>query len=342
MKWGVNWQDGMKICAENFLDERRYSADLMSKYAQYFVNDFNFGKLNTDHDLPLYLIKDDTLYIRRFEGITRGGQFILINEGNADAIEGISLKSLEQRYSPDDRITIILRLNVNNELVFGHPDTDEMPFRQPHSIFEILVEHIAEKNLSNQSLSDTSLPILQLVRTQRGVVVDESYIPPVAFVRAHREMLAWFYELVNINYNIAALNAETIQRLSSESHSSYLRSSATVLCTQMAFFLANNMDEFADEFAGKSPYAILSFYKKMGRVINASLVAMNNRERVIQYMADWTASTPEGFLEKLDALNEIDYNHANLISINGQIREFTKLVQNLFSKLSTLNYISEK
>ncbi len=339
MNWGVNWQDGMKITAAHFLDERRSTAWLMYQYSKLFVRDNNYGKLNTDHDIPLYKIEGDTLYINRYEGVTQSGHFIYIGEEESAVIKGVRFSELEAKYSVDDVITIFLKLDLNQFEALGEPNADEMPYRQPYSMFKISIDYTSGANQLGEIGLPMAVPVLQMLRTQSGLIVNEAYIPPIAYIKADRKMTAWFYELVNLNFQIAALNSEIIQRLSSDTHTSYLKSSITILCTQMAFFMANNMDAFADELLHESPQTILSFYKKMGRVINASLVAMNNRERVIQYMADWTSSTPEVFLEKLDILNEMTYNHSDIRAFKLGLIQFTDLVLLMFRRLANLNFI---
>ena len=338
-QWGVNWKDGMKINADHFKKEREHLISLLNVYASINIDNSNFGLIGDNISLDLrYSISNNEFVIEQIFAISRKGTLAFVNEENVSTVGKIKLKDIIQDYDDGQVAQIYIKVDNSKVYEFGSIDDEEFPIRYPHISPVITLEHMKLDYALYIDSLDSHIPIAQLINVNGKMIVDEAYIPPVRTCMSNKKLRDKHQELSNLNFQLAGMNSEIAQKISGKSHSSYLKSNILILSTQMAFFLANYMDEFNDEYILQSPKMMVTFYKKMSRIINACLISMQKKEKIIQYMADWTGLTPQEFIDHLDAMNEFYYNHLNIKESIANINNFTDIISKLFERLKDLNY----
>jgi len=340
--WAINWKDGMKINSSHFEAERRYFQSLAKIYGGIEIFDHNFGLISDQlQDDMQYSIRNDSLQLEKYYGISRTGQVFYINEQNNETLSKIDLKELKDKYEDGDLIQVYLRIDNHSNIVFGNIDNEEFPVRYPYSSGEYSLTHMRfDMSLPIDSL-DMTVPILLLKREGDVLRVDDDYIPPSASNLAHPSLRERHNQLAHDNFKLASYNSEIAQKISANPHGSFLESNIKVLSTQMAFFIANYLDEFNENYISKSPKEIIVFYKRMNRIINACLISMQNKEQTIQYMSEWAGLPVQGFLESLDTMNNMKYDHLNINKCLTEIEDYVNMITGLFGRLKELNYVEE-
>jgi len=338
-KWGVNWMDGMKVSSGHFEADRTFLIEHDKEVLSFLVNDNKFGiHTRSESDEFKYSVIDEKVSVQQLKAVSRSGYMFLIDEKNAPNINSLSLKEINGNYENNDVIQIYIKVELNEFNSFGEVKEDEFPMRKPYASYSYKLEDMNIAAALDVKSLDSYLPFAQFFKANGVLMQKTNYIPPVFNVRSDKTLKGLHFNWAEFNFELANLNSVTAQKVSDSSHGSFLRSNILILSTQMAFFLADQIDEFNESYLDRSPHQMVIFYKKMARVINASLIAMKNRERIIQYMADWTDNTPQGFLEKIEEMNDLNYNHLMINEAIETVKNFIGTVRSLFNRLTELNY----
>jgi len=338
--WPVNWKDGMKINSSHFEAERRYVQSLSKVYGGIHIYDHNFGLISDDEqDDMRYSILSDSLSIEQYFGISRRGQSFYINEDNCSSIEKLDLKKLKMDYVDGEVIQIYIKANLDKHASFGNIDNEEFPVRYPHATIEYSLTHMRSDLTLKVSSLDMLVPVIRLIKNGDSLTIDDNYIAPAVSNYAHRKLRDRHHQLAHDNFKLASYNSEIAQKISAKPHGSFLESNIKILSTQMAFFIANYLDEFNDTYLYKSPKEIVVFYKRMNRIINACLISMQNKEQTIQYMGKWAGMPVQAFLDSLDAMNNMKYDHLNIDDCLSKVENYVNMINGLFGRLKELNYM---
>ena len=338
-KWGTNWIDGMKVSSDHFKHDRTYLLEHSKEALSLVLNDNAFGIHNRlESDYYKFSVIDEMFSIHRIKAVSRTGYLYLVNDINNEHLQPLSLKSINEKYENGDTVQLYLKVDTGNWEEIGEIKEDDFPIRRPYSSYRFTVEDMNLSAAMDIKSLDTLLPVAQFMKANGVLMQKTNYIPPVLTVRSNKVLRDLHYSWAEFNFGLANLNSVTAQKISDTQHGSFLRSNILILSTQMAFFLADQIDEFNESYSDRSPHYMVIFYKKMARIINASLIAMKNRERIIQYMADWTDNTPQGFLEKIEEMNDLSYSHLDIISSIDTVKDFIQTIRTLFTRLTELNY----
>ena len=338
-KWGVNWKDGMKVSSNHFMSDRNFLIEHDKEVLSFLLGDNKFGIQNrSEADEFRYSIIDEKVSIQQLKAVSRSGYMFLINELIAPNITPLSLKEINGKYENNDIIQVYVKVDISEFLDFGEVGEDEFPMRKPFASYSYKIEDMNITAALDVKSLDSYLPFAQFFKANGVIMQKTNYIPPVFNVGSDKTLKDLHFKWAEFNFELANLNSVTAQKVSDSSHGSFLKANILILSTQMAFFLADQIDEFNECYLDQSPHQMVVFYKKMARVINASLIAMKNRERIIQYMADWTDNTPQGFLEKIEEMNDLVYDHLQISESIEVVKNFISTVRSLFNRLTELNY----
>jgi len=337
--WGVNWKNGMKISSEHFLKERLHHNFMTSLVQNAMTTDYKYGLI--EH--PVYENLKYSLYNNRFTiescyGISRGGVLLFVNEQNNKKINSLQLQSIRSEYKSGDVIQIYIRLLTDTIQEFGIIDGEAFPANYPDASYNYQLEYYgADTALDNDNLSFV-LPIAQLIVKQDGIDITQDYIPPVYHTRASDKLMEYHRKFNEFNFELARLNSTIAQNIGGDAHGNFRKANILVLTNTLGVFIADQLDQFTYKYQNESPLEMFLFFRKISRLINASLINMQNRSEMVKLMGEWSGISEADFLSKLNEINSIEYTHNDVKRSMDVINRFVVMMNKLFLKIGESNF----
>lgn len=338
-KWGVNWKNGMKISRDQFIKERSFTAFRSSLTNSLNVDDHRFGVFSLPGQKNLnYLFYNNQLAVENCIAISRFGWLIYVNEENSKKIQTIDLLKLRSEFENGDKVQVYMSICPDEDVEFGHADGASFPIISPNASFKYELKYMAMKNAMAMDSMKLNVPIMSLVIKDDGVEVNEEYVPPVFNVSANPKLTEWHKSLADFNFDLARWNNAISQTMARDAHSNFVKANLVDFSRRISFFLADQMDVFNSNFKFSSPVEIYLFYKRLNRLINASIVNMTNNQESLNQIGQLTNLPTPDLMAGFEMMNSLDYNHLNLHSVVKTINQYKTFMTNVFSKLSKANF----
>lgn len=336
--WGVNWKNGMKINSHHFIQERAFMAFMNSLSASKHLSDYNYGLIHLPgYDNLSYKIYNNRLSIESCLGISRGGFIFFINQESNQNIVSLSLDEIRAECNPDDYVQVYLAIHPGQVHEFGTIDSESFPTNHPSASYNYkLVYHIHTQDNKPADFNKL-LPISRLIIKQDGIEEDEAYIPPCVTIRANEALYKIHSDLQTINFSLAKNNSLILQKLSDNAHQSLIKTNIKNLADKMVFFLAEHLDSFSSQLVDEDPLQTFLFYRKINRVINASLANMQNRGEMLSQMAAWSGLAGDSFLSAINEITSHEFSHNELVKCFNVIKHFASIIDKMFAKINSIN-----
>ena len=336
--WGVNWKNGMKINSDHFLKERLHNAFYQSMAAKASVNENNFGLIHYPGVKSLsFKLYNNRISMDSCFGMTRGGWVVYINEENNRKIESLETEAIRRQASPGDRIQVYVKIIPNQANEFGVIDGEAFPVNYPDASFSYKIEYQSASDAVDADNLNLMLPFAMLKVSQSGIDLDPEYIPPSMSIRADEKLMGFYNRYNETNFKMARTTSVVAQNLAPSSHSSYVRNNIKNLCQNLTVFLADQLDTFMIKSPDESPVNVFLFYKRMSRIINASLANMENRSEMVSLLAEWSEQESKEFMQLMNDVGSINYNHMDIYNSFQVIENYMQVIEKLFENLSSAN-----
>lgn len=337
-KWAVNWKNGMKINSDHFLKERIHHSFKQSISSMAFLNDYNFGLIHYPGINNLsYKLYNNRITIDSCLAITRGGWLIHISDENNRKIESLETERIREHSAVGDLVQVFVRCIPDKINEFGVIDGESFPANYPDASCSYALEFQSLEDVVDVENYSFIFPIALLKVSQNGVDIVDGYVPPSTCMKASEELKEYFDSYNQMNFKLARTTSIIAQNLSATSHSSYLKSNIKSLCQNINLFLADQLDHFMISSIYESPLNIFLFYKRLSRLINASLVNMENRSEMLGMMAEWAGIEGKELKKVMDDIGSINYNHLNIKESFDNIESYIKMIDKIFENLSKSN-----
>lgn len=334
----INWKDGMKIKGEHFRQQRRYFLSELAASNRKFLNDNRFGvDGHSTADYPSYSLRDNKIYLNHLKAVTRSGHTIDVNNANKEYTPLLDLSEYLAKTNDGSVLQIYAKIDHEKEIEQGEIDPEEYPLRMPYVNSAITLEAMDLQHALNIKNLDVYLPIAQIKKQNHIFLEVNDYVPPVLKTSAHIKTAEWWNKFATYNFQIAGQNNQTSQRFSSNGSTDITSKNIALLSREIAFFFADKLDKFIYKLPDESPLEMFLFYKEFNRMFNAVLANMQRQQSMLKIFADWTSSSTNDFIEKIENINNLEYDHLDIHSAFKKINAFIEMMSTLFERISTLN-----
>lgn len=350
----VNWQNGMNISRDHFIQLENSFADDFSDVRSLVLNSTNFGLAPISQARPASvktIIKIDNqnfLKVKVFncQAITYGGSRI-------DIMEEHQLAEMETDISPElrqsgndgkDVYYVLLNINYHNRRPFGELNTDEDPPRYPYTLPGYTISLIHEKDLMAQSDLPDSLVIGKLGIEMGIPKVYDEYFPPCMIIKSHLQLIE-FCEMVEKFFSQLELDlVSIIRKINERTQDTPLAKSVGSLSENLLRYISFNHLRLRFEIPNLPPLFLFMYIANAARTIRNTIDSGSSadKEELLNYFTNWSELKQGDFEKLLVYCINFEYRHYDILFSIEQFTGFIQIIARLFDKLESLTYIGKK
>lgn len=353
--FSVNWIDGMKINKDHFEQLDNYFTERLRDAYAINLNSLNYGICYSDDALfkslnvkvsidPAKIIRVQLLSCR---AITAGG--CRIEYGNPSGLKAnFEQDKLQAEYYFDDsrekNFYILLSVNIHARSPVGQPDANETPARQPFIGPSYQLQILPETQIDAGNPPDNALIIGQLTFANGKMKLVENFIPASTIVKSSPVMYDEYFKLGNY-LGETQNNIYTIfEKIHGKSQSTSLVKSCSILCNDVAGFIANDLGSYRWVIAEQPPVYLFNTFLRLAYRMTVTLQTMpvKDKEELINYICEWVEESPAQVTEKIKNLIKFEYRHTSINDALEVTTEFMVMVYGIFNKLAQLDFIGKK
>lgn len=353
----VNWVDGMKITKDHFMDTENAFYDRLRDANCHSLTNYSYGLLSpvsgskSSLDVKISIDRTNRLRVTVLEcrGITPGGGRIEIlrtmsqTKSHAKEIHAeYDLSKIEK--NPAQTLFIVISVNPFSRIAAGTPDPDANPPRFPYAQPEYQLNLLTKEEIKTEN-GIFHLCIGKLRVTGSSFELIENYIPPCSAVENHPDTVQTFEELSRFMVNMEKYTSEIIQKIYSKNQQNELAGSVLYLSEHIMSFLNSNILLFKWTYRERSPLFMVELFARFAKLIKNTVDIKSGAgtEQLLNYFKDWIVEVNQGEFEStlIDMMN-VQYDHMDIDASIEKLQAFTRMMADVFKKLSKLDYIGEK
>lgn len=350
----VNWENGMKISKENFIQQDNVFQDKLKDVFAGLLNSKNFGLLPIDvqnGEAIKTMVKMDNqnfLKVNVFQcrGVTQGGGRVeileeyLLPEFKIDISKELELASRGE----GDTYYIMLSVDLFNREPFGELNAEEEPPRYPYSIPSYKINLISNNQIAKEGIHPYSIFIGKMELTKEIPEIFDDYIPPCMVINSS-QVLITFLTSVEKFYSQLELNLlSIIQKIKEKGQDSSLAQTVLSLSENLLHFTTHNHLRLRWELPDSPPIFLFEYISTTARVIRNTIDSnsSSHKEELLNYFTNWSELKQGDFEKLLVYCINFDYHHYDILISVEQFSEFIQIISLLFDKLESLAYIGKK
>lgn len=350
----VNWEDGMKINKQHFIQQDNALLEQISTTAASFLHARNYGLLpllgESDSAIKTVIKVDNQEFLRvkvfSCRAITVGGVRIEIPEEQQlpELSVNITNEIEAAKSGEDEDYYILLSIDIFKRQAFGELDANEEPPRYPYTIPGFKVNIISENQIAKKEIHPYSIFIGKMNINREKPEVYDDYIPPCKAVSSHAELIS-FFNSVEKFYSKMELNLLSIVRkIKEKDQDSTLALSVLYLSQRLLEYITRNHLKLRWEIPDKAPVSLFEYIATSGRVIRNSIdsISASHKEELLNYFTNWSELKQGEFEKLLVYCINFEYHHSDILISIEQFSEFIQIIETLFDKLESLAYIGKK
>ena len=352
--FNVNWEDGMKISKEHFIQQENAFNDLIKDVSAGFLNSMNYGLIpidsQTEDSIKTTLTIDNhqILKVKIFKcrAISQGGARIEILEEHLLPEFTVNLtREIEMANKGDGEIYyILLTVDLFNRQTFGELDVDSEPPRYPFSIPSFKVNAIPEKQITANGLQPFSVFIGKInIKSDKPIIYDE-YIPPCMTLKSHLELIRFKASIDNFFGKLEINLLSIIRKIKEKNQDTSLALTVSTLSEDFLRFISENYLRLQWHIPDSPPIYLFEYIATAARVIKNSIDAntASNKEEMLNYFTNWSELKQGDFEKLLIYCINFEYHHYDILYSVEQFNEFVQIIAVLFDKLESLAYVGKK
>ncbi|NQU55438.1 MAG: hypothetical protein HQ522_23215 [Bacteroidetes bacterium] len=350
----VNWNDGMKINKNHFIETDNYISQQVKSIYSAFTNPLNYGILlqqeGNINPLNIYIDIDNQGYVHvkvlNCNAITSSGDKIEIHD-NHFSDNDLSKAIPEFKINPEDiskkEYYIALSVNSFDRIPFGVPDPEENPPRLPYVLpgYYLSVHSVDEKNTIQ---SEHSLIIGKLIFNETKPEIDDNYIPPCQAIYSHPKLVEYHSQLIKIMGQIEIDIVEILHGIKDRKQSANIAASIADVANSVLNFIDVHMVELRKIARYHPPVFIFEQMAALARTINNAINKQSSadREELLNYIIDWSSLKQGEFEDLLNNTIEYRYDHNDINESINSLTPFVNSMSKIFNTLSNLDFIGKK
>lgn len=348
----VHWVDGMKITRSHFTDFERYVTDQTRDVASLGITDYTYGLLPADPDsgfnvqVQVYPQQVD-INVFSCRAITTGGYRIEVNERNPVTLRTTTQQILSEHNLPPDKeytFAIVLSVNPFDRIPVGEPTPGEIPPRHPYTLPAYQLSLIPAHQMNDRSFDAACLILGKLQYRHQELKQQADYIPACASVASHPALLHWYRTFGNLLSELETSAIKIIQKVKSRAQSSALADSIHHLAEKLVFALAVSRTAYRWMVPQQPPIQLMEHLLNVVHTCKTAIDCLTGKEReeLLGYFAEWSEVTPGVIESKINHLTQVTYSHTDITPLLTATDDFFRMITELFSKLSQLEYIGKR
>lgn len=343
----INWQDGMKISKDHFIQSDLAFAEQIRDTAGLYLTSYNYGLMrpgpNANQSLRIDLFFDgsDQVIVRLLEcrATTPGGARIEVTSEMTIVQSTIAASAL--KLQPHE---IYIVIDPFQRVAVGQPDPGESPLRQPYSSPLYRLEILPYPQTHQPEWSAFHLCVGRLRSENDAIKLVEQYIPPCMMVLSHQRLVATYHKLYNQLGEIEVAVTGILQRIKTKNTNLTLDQSLLFFNDRIANYLACTMEGYRLFCLQRPPLEMISFFCSFARVINTGLNSLvrKDREEMLDYFHKWFEVPPREIENMLRTLITLNYDHQDTFAALHKVEQFMDRMLTLLKKLNELNYETKR
>jgi len=352
--FNVNWENGMNISKEHFIQQEDSITDRLKDNRAVFLNDKNFGllPLGPEADTSVKTVKkvdnQNFLRVKVFccRAVSQGGARIEILEEHQLPEMKVDISREIEAGLKGDEVDYFILLSVDpfNRQVFGELNAEEDPPRYPYTIPGYKVNIISEKLMVKEGAHPYSFFIGKLKTGKDGPEIYDDYLPPCMAVKSHIQ-LTEFAQSVEKFFSQLELNLlSIIRKIKEKKQDTSLAQSVLSLSESLLQYVAGNHLRLRWEIPDLPPIQLFMFIAGAARAIRNTIDSNTaaDKEELLNYFTNWSELKQGDFEKLLVYCINFDYKHFDILFSVEQFTEFIQIIALLFDKLESLAYIGKK
>ena len=355
---GINWVEGMKVQKDHFIETENFIVDNLRDVASVAINNYNFGLLPplpgsgallSNYDVSKTATNQLQIRINNCQAITAGGVRISIGtEGITSNMlsEAINLSDDKAEGLPDnlkEHYYVMLVVNPFDRVVWGNPDPEEVPVRQPYTQPKYELQLVLEHAIKVDHLGAYHLVIGRITRNGNDFAKDEAFTPPCSSVSSSDKLMQHYQAIGRAIDELQNISLQILQKILYKDQKSAVAQNIKAICQTILNYCNQHYFYFRNMAHQQPPVHLVNAVSVLSSHLYTSLqiMAEKEKEELLNYFFEWSDITPVYFLNKLSEIVEINYNHYEVGNNMQMILELLNKIVFIWQKLNTLEYIGQ-
>jgi hypothetical protein len=352
----VNWVDGMKISRNHFVDFENAVHDHLRDATGINLTSYSYGLLPSNGNGPAsieLLISSDysqqlNVQLLTCRAVTNNGCRIELLKSQPPLVLTTSASALIATHqlgpAKDQFFYVVLSIQPFSRVPSGLPIMEELPPRHPFTLptYALHLLPVGQVKAADFGAFHLVIGKLCLVNNELKAVID--YIPACTSVMSFPLLVNWYHHFGQVLSEIEVNSFKIIQKVKTRTQKSTLADSIHLLAEKLVFALANNIIAYKWLIPQQPPIAMVEFLLRLVQNIKAVMECLTDkdREELLAYLAEWSDLTPAVIEHKLNTSVNLQYNHLEIASLLTEVDGFFRIIAELFTKLSQLEFIGKK
>jgi hypothetical protein len=350
----VNWEDGMKINKNNFIDQDNAFMNQLRNRAAAQVNRNSYGLLplvsKEENPFKIWVdVESHQLILVKIEqckAITTGGFFIDISEKSGDPIV-FSLDyadRMNEIRSGNAAYYICLSVNPFKRIPTGVIDPEEEPPRYPYVVPEYKVVMLPVEEVINNLPNPHYLIIAKVLSSNNTLQINNQYIPPCTSVHSHPALAESQTNAYGSLIKLESASLLIIQKVLQKDHQFILAQLVKFIAENVLMYLNTQMFHFRSFIPYSPPLQMISSLAGLGRTIKNSIDMHQGtgKEELLNYFVEWCDMSQSELEGSIYEVVNLEYRHSEIYESLEKCTRFLNTILNLFQKMSELDYIGRK
>jgi len=349
----VNWVDGMKISKSHLLSFQHSIDDQIRDAILTSHTSLNFGILpfvKNPCDLVVNVDQAGNIHIvlKTCIAITPDGCRIQILE---DMPLTLSLPSNEllsgNNIALSDEAVFYVTVSVNpfKRIPFGDPIEHELPPRNPFTYASYKLDVLLASGVNLNQFISSALIVGKLFYNKGEFRQQQEFMPACTSLRCHPNLIS-FYNTMGAALMLTERSCFLIlQKIRTKDQKTILGTSVYMLAERLGFDISTSLLNFRNIIPDQPLVYLFVLLLQVPTTIGTilTLLTAKEREELLAYMGEWSNITA-GNLENRtnDILLNSTYSHNDPLLSFSSLADYIKMISELFSLLSQLEFIGKR
>jgi hypothetical protein len=343
----------MKISKSHLLSFQHSIDDQIRDSISTSHTSMNFGLLpygKNSNDLQINVDQAGNIHIslKSCTAITPNGCRIQVTEDMPLSIHIPSSELLGGNniaFSDEAMFYITVTVNPFKRVPFGDPLENEIPPRNPFTNAECRLDLVLSSQLNINQFESSSLIVGKLSYKKGEFKHHQEFIPACTSLLSHPNLIEFYNAAGDALIQIERSCFLILQKIRLKDQKTSLSTSIYMLSEKLGFDISSGLLQFKSIIPGQPPVYLFVLLLQVPNIISTilTLLTPKEREELLTYLGEWT-SLSAGNLDTRtnDFLINYAYNHNDPLLSLSPIYDYLKMISELFSILSQLEFIGKR
>jgi hypothetical protein len=349
----VNWVDGMKISKSHLLSFQHSIDDQIRDSISTSHNSLNFGLLpygKSSNDLQINVDQAGNIHItlKTCIGISPNGCRIQILEDMPLSLHIPSNELLNGNnisFSDEALFYIAVTVDPFKRIPFGNPIENELPPRNPYTNPGYSLHLLLSTQMNLNQIDSSSLIVGKLSYRKGEFKHHQEFIPACTTLLCHPNFIEFYNAAGDALMQIERSCFLILQKIRLKDQKTPLSTSIYMLSEKLGFDISSELLQFKTIIPNQPPVYLFVLLLRIPNIISTilTLLTPKEREEMLTYLGEWT-NLSAGNLETRtnDFLLNYAYNHNDPLLALSPVYDYLKMISELFSILSQLEFIGKR